>query len=191
MEKKQTLDIKKLTYLAVLTAIVFVLQFLPIKVAGTFTVTFVLLPIVIGVALCGISAGVWLGAVFAAAVFATGDAALFLSFDVLGTVVTVFAKGMLAGLGAGLVYKLFEKKNRYLAVTASAVVTPIINTGVFFLGCVVFFMDDINVYFGLGGEGIIPFIITALIGFNFIIELAVNICLAPTIYRLINLKKAK
>lgn len=191
-DTKFKVDARRLTYLSVLTAIVFLLQVISLGLRfATFSLTFVFVPVVIGVAMCGIGSGVWLGAVFAAAVFATGDAALFLSFDVFGTVVTVFVKGMLAGLVAGLVYRLFEKKNRYLAVALSALIAPIVNTGVFFLGCLVFFMDDISVFFGLNGEGVVAFIITTIIGINFIIEVIVNLCLTPAVYRLIEIKKGK
>ncbi len=185
-------DVRKLTYLAILTAIVFVLQFLSLFTRFSFfSLTFVLVPIVIGVALCGVSAGPWLGLVFGIAVLASGDAALFMGFDVFGTIVTVILKGVLAGFAAGLVYRLLEKKNRYLSVILAAITTPIVNTGIFFLGCVVFFFDDIQTFWSLEAGAVVPFVITGLIGINFLIELAVNLVLVPTVYRLINIKKKK
>ena len=36
---------------------------------------------------------------------------------------------------------------------------------------------------------VVPFVITGLIGINFIIEVAVNLVLVPTVYRLIQIKK--
>lgn len=183
-------DVRRLTYLAILTAIVFLLQFIPIKL-GMFNLTFVLVPIVIGVALCGTYAGPWLGFVFGVAVLVSGDAALFLGFTVVGTIVTVLLKGTLAGLGAAFVYKLLQKKNRYLAVAVSAVATPIINTGIFFLGCVIFFFNDIQTFWQLESGGVVAFVITGLIGLNFFVELAVNLILVPTVYRLIEIAKKK
>jgi uncharacterized membrane protein len=156
-----------------------------------FNLTFVLVPIVIGVALCGTYAGPWLGFVFGVAVLVSGDAALFLGFTVVGTIVTVLLKGTLAGLAAAFVYKLLAKKNRYLAVAVSAVTTPIVNTGIFFLGCVVFFFKDIQMYWQLESDGVIVFVITGLIGLNFFVELAVNLILVPTVYRLIEIAKKK
>ncbi len=183
-------DAKRLTYLSVLTAIVFVLQYLSFFTRFTvFSLTFVLVPIVIGVALCGWVAGPWLGFVFGLAVLISGDAALFLEFSIFGTIVTVLLKGMLAGLAAAVVYTLFEKKNRYLAVVLAAVSAPIVNTGVFFLGSVVFFFKDIMSYWNLEAGAVVPFVITGLIGINFIIEVAVNLVLVPTVYRLIQIKK--
>lgn len=183
-------DIRRLTYLAILTAIVFLLQFVPIKL-GVFNLTFVLVPIVIGVALCGTYAGPWLGFVFGVAVLASGDAALFLGFSVVGTIVTVLLKGTLAGLAAAFVYKLLVKKNRYWAVAVSAVTTPIVNTGIFFLGCAVFFFDDIQTFWQLEAGDVAAFVITGLIGLNFFIELAVNLVLVPSVYRLIEIAKKK
>lgn len=187
---KNTVDIRKMTYLAILTAIVFVLQFISLFLRfSAFSLTFVLVPIVIGVSICGIGAGAWLGFVFGLAVFATGDAALFLQFNIPATIFLVFLKGILAGLAAGLVYKLLEKKNRYLAIICSAVAAPVVNTGTFFLGCELFFFKDIAAEFALKAEEVTLFIITGFIGINFFVELAVNLILAPTIYKLIEINK--
>ena len=183
-------DVRKMTYLAILTAIVFVLQFIPVKFT-LFSLTFVLVPIVIGVALCGTYAGAWLGFIFGVAVLVSGDAALFMGFNVFGTIVTVLLKGTVAGLAAGLVFRLLEKKNRYLAVVIAAITTPIVNTGIFFLGCTVFFFKDIQEFWSLEGGAVVPFIVTGLIGINFIIEVVVNMVLVPSVYRLINIKKKK
>jgi uncharacterized membrane protein len=185
-----SIDIKKLTYIALLTAIVFLLQFLArFFQFATFSLTFVLVPIVVGVALCGVAAGAWLGFAFGLAVFLTGDAALFLQFNIVGTIITVMLKGTLSGFFAGLVYKLLEKKNRYVAIFAAALTAPIVNTGIFFLGSLIFFFDSIAAFWNLAAGEVVPFIITGLIGINFIIEVVINIVLAPTIYRIININK--
>ena len=190
MKTNSKLDVRKMTYLAILSAIVFVLQFISLFLRfATFSLTFVLVPIVIGVSICGVGAGAWLGFIFGLAVFATGDAALFLQFNIPATIFLVFLKGILAGLAAGLVYKLIEKKNRYVAIICSAVAAPIVNTGTFFLGCELFFFEDIAAQFVLKAEEVTLFIITGFIGINFIIELVVNLVLAPTIYKLIEINK--
>lgn len=190
MNNKTTVDIRKLTYLAMLTAIVFVLQFVSLFMRFTyFSLTFVLVPIVVGVALCGVWAGAWLGLVFSLAVFITGDAALFYAFNPWATILVVVLKGVLAGIVCGYVYKLIEKKNRYAAIVSSAVTAPIVNTGIFFIGCELFFFSDIAAYFNVQAEKVTVFIIIVLIGINFIVEFAVNLILAPTIYRLIEIKK--
>ena len=189
MNNKTTIDIRKLTYLAIFTALIFVLQLLSFFMRGpVFSLTFVLVPIVIAVALCGVGAGPWLGFIFGVAVLVSGDAAFFLAFDPFGTVLTVLVKGTLAGLAAALVYKALEKVNKYLAVIIAAITAPIVNTGVFFLGCMIFFFDDIMAYYSLGAAEVATFVVTGFIGINFIIEVAVNLVLVPTIYRIINIK---
>ena len=189
MERKTSLDIRKLTYLAMLTAIVVVLQFLGsfIKL-GMFSVSLVLVPIVVGAAICGPLAGLWLGFVFGIIVLVSGDAAAFFAVNEIGTVVTVIVKGSMAGLVSGLVYKLFEKKNKYVAVFSSAVVCPIVNTGIFLLGCLVFFLETVTEWgAAVGYESAGAYMILGLAGGNFLFELLFNIFLGPVIVTLIDI----
>ena len=178
----------KLVGTALLTAIVVVLQIVggAIKV-GTFSISLVLMPIVVGAALFGIWSGAWLGLVFGVMVMATGDAALFLAFNVPGTIITVLAKGILAGLAAGAVYKLLEKKNKYVATLLASIASPVVNTGVFLIGCAVFFMDTIKSR--AGDAPVFKYMIVGLVGFNFILELAINLVLNPVIVRIVDIGK--
>ena len=173
--KKRT-DVLKLTYISVLTAIVVVLQFIPIKIS-TFELALSVPAIVIGAAICGAGAGTWLGFVFGAVVLMLPGTAAFLSFHLVGTILTVLLKGILAGLSAGVVYKLLEGVNRYVAVLTSAVVATFVNTAVFLVGSLLFFEGDIST------------VINVFISVNFLIELLVNVVLVPTVYRIINIKK--
>ena len=83
--------------------------------------------------------------------------------------------------------KLLEKVNRYAAILCAAIAAPVVNTGVFFLGCHLFFFEDIASFFEIEAEQVTVFIITVLIGINFIIELLVNIVLAPTVCRILDI----
>lgn len=183
-------DTKKLVYLAILTALVCILQIISNITAGILPVpiTLTLVPIVMGAALSGKWSGTWLGAVFAAVVIFSGASEPFFSINPFGTVITVFLKGVLAGLVAGLIYSLVEKKNRYLAILLAGGIAPVVNTGIFILGCYVFFYDYVASL--AGGEGIFLFIITVFAGVNFLIELGLNMLLAPVILRLVNIKKS-
>ena len=101
---------KKLVGIALFTAIVVVLQMLGGAIRfGTFQISLVLVPIVVGAAVFGWKAGTWLGFVFGLVVLLNGDAAPFLAVNAFGTIITVLAKGALCGLAAGAVYTLFEK----------------------------------------------------------------------------------
>ena len=85
--------IMKITGTAILTAVVVVLQLLGSFIhLGPFSISLVLVPIVIGAALYGWIAGAWLGLVFSIVVLLT-DAGAFLAVSVPGTIITVVFKG--------------------------------------------------------------------------------------------------
>ena len=184
---KKSFNTRKLVLLALLTAIVVVLQsvaaVLPIF---PFTLTLVLIPIVIGSALINTFAGCWLGLVFELVVLLTGNANVFLAFSPAATILVLLLKGVLTGLSAGWTYKLLAAKNRTIAVVAAAVISPIVNTGVFILGCYVFFLPVVMGFqeaFGLVGANAVIFL--GFVGLNFPLELIINIVLSPTIVRLV------
>ncbi len=188
----QKKTIETLTYSAILTALVVVLQLLGgfIKF-GPFSISLVLLPIVIGAALCGKWIGAWLGFVFGVAVLLSGDAGAFLAIDVPGTIVTVLAKGTLCGLLAGLVYEWAAKCNQYVGVVAAAIVCPVVNTGIFLIGCRVFFYPTLLQWASADGYGgnFIGYLLIGFVGINFLVELGANILLSPAAVRLIHIAK--
>lgn len=177
---------KKIAGLGLLTAIVVVLQLLGSFIHfGPFSISLVLIPIVVGAALYGKTAGAWLGLAFGITVIASGDAATFLTVNPFGTVVTVLLKGLLAGLIAGWFYSVIEKKSKAAATVTAAIVCPVVNTGVFLIGCLLFFMDPLKEW--AGGTNVFVYMITGLVGFNFLFELGANLILSPTIIKLVSL----
>ena len=155
-----------------------------------FSVTLTLVPIVVGAALYVWQAGGTLGFAFGVAVLLSGDAAAFMTIDPLATVGVVLVKGTACGLVAGLIYRLLSKVNTVLAVVVAAISGPIVNTGIFLLGCVFFFMPTITEWAAMFGfENATAYMFLGLAGVNFLIELGVNILLAPVIVRLIKLAK--
>lgn len=183
---------KNMVGIALFTAIVVVLQLLAVglKALGLFSISLVLVPIVVGAAVYGWKGGAWLGFAFGVAVLLSGDAAAFLAIDVLSTILVVLIKGTACGLVAALVYKLLEKRSRLVAVVAAAVICPVVNTGIFLLGCQVFFLDTVTEWaatYGFANVG--AYMIFGLTGINFLIELGVNLVLSPVITRLIRLGK--
>lgn len=177
-----------LVWLGVLTAIVIVLQSLGAAIhLGVFSITLVLVPIVVGAALLGWKAGGWLGFVFGVVVLLT-DAAAFLAINVPGTVITCILKGVLAGVAAGVVYKLLEKVNVWLAVLAAAVVAPIVNTGVFLLGCTVFFLDTVKEWGAAAGyDNVGAYFLFGFVGLNFLVEMGINLVLSTAIVRILEI----
>lgn len=177
MQTKNLLDIRKLTYLAMLTALVVVLQIFIAPLIGAATglsPTLVLIPIVLGVASCGIGAGAWLGGVFSLIVMFDPTTVPFLEFNPILTVLLVFLKGVGAGVVAGLIFKLLSRKNKIVAIIVAALSAPIVNTGIFVIGCILFFRE-------LTGIGIYSLFITV----NFAVELAVNAVLVPAIHHIL------
>ena len=181
----------RLTLLAILTALVAILAYLGgfVKIGGLASISLTLIPVVLGAALCGPAAGAALGGVAGVVFFMTADAAFWLGLSIPGTILTVMVKGILSGLCAGLVYRLLENKNRYLAVLAAAIVCPVVNTGIFLLGCLVFFLDAVKGFALAEGLSVGAYLILFFVGLNFVFELLSNILLSPAIVNLINIRK--
>lgn len=181
-----------LTTMGLLTAIVVVLQAMAIAIRfGVFNITLVLVPIVVGAALYGWKAGAWLGFVFGVVVLFT-DAGAFLAINIPGTIITVLLKGTLAGAAAGFIYSLFSRKNDILGVIGAGIVSPIVNTGIFLLGCLVFFYDTIAQWAtGAGFENVGAYMVTAFVGLNFVVELAINLVLSSAIVLILKVAKKR
>ena len=182
-------QIKRLVLLALFTALVAVLSYLGgfIKIGGFASISLTLIPVVLGAALLGPLAGMWLGGVSGVVFFMTADAVFWFGLSIPGTVITVMVKGMASGLLAGFVYKLVELFNRYVAVVAAAVVAPVVNTAIFIIGCFIFFLDTVQGGATAEGMSLGAYIIIFFVGFNFLFELLANLLLSPAILRVINI----
>lgn len=182
---------KNIVGVGLFTAIVVVLQFLGGSVKfGMFSISLVLVPIVVGAALYGWRSGAWLGFAFGAAVLLSGDAAAFLVIDPIATIFVVLIKGMACGLMAGLIYQLVSRISHVAAVFTAAAICPIVNTGVFLLGCQLFFLDTVTEWgLAVGFENAAAYMFLGLAGVNFLIEIVVNLLLAPVIVRLVKIGK--
>ena len=189
MQKTKT-NTQKLALTALFTAIVAVLSYLGgfIKIGGLASISLTLIPVVLGAALLGPLTAAWIGAVSGIVFFFTPDAALWFGLSIPGTIITVLIKGALAGLAAGLVYKLLAKANTYLAIIISAIVAPVVNTSVFLVGSLLFFFDTVSAGAGAEGIGIFAYLIIFFVGLNFVFELLVNIVLSPALYRIMKIK---
>lgn len=178
---------QKIVGIGLFTAIVVALQLLAASIKfGPFSITLVLAPIVIGAALYGVGAGAWLGVAFGLSVLISGDAAAFMTINPAGTVITVLLKGILAGLAAGLIYKALEKTNKTVAVVLAGIACPIVNTGIFLVGCYLFFQEWLVSVFGTTGFATV---VTGLVSINFAVELGINMVLASVIVRVIDIGK--
>jgi uncharacterized membrane protein len=190
--------IQKMVGVSLLIAVMIVLQFLasvfPIKI-GPVSLSLVLIPIVLGAATYGISAGGVLGGAFGVMTYIFcvngmdgGGHMVFQASPVLCFIV-VMAKGILCGLAAGAVYQLLRNKNGYVAMLCAAIVCPVVNTGVFLTGMFLFFMDVLRVW--AGGSDVVGYVLSGLIVINFLPELGINLAFSPAGQRILRaIKKA-
>ncbi len=178
-------NVRKTVGIGLFCAIVVVLQYLfgGITVGGT-SINPVLVPVVVGAAVYGWQAGAILGFVSGVAILLITPPSFFYGISVAGTVVTVLAKGTLSGLAAGIVYRLLCRRSRFAAVLASAMVCPVVNTGLFLAGCYLFFYQGL---LANAGGSFFGYLITTMVGLNIFVELGINMVMAPVITRLIKI----
>lgn len=181
---------RRLTGLALLTAIIVVLQVVATFIKfGPFPITLALAPIIIGAALYGPKSGAYLGGVFGVVVLL----ACIMGWDAGGSVlwnanpfltaVICLAKGALSGLCAGAVYRALSA-TPLLGSIAAGIVSPVANTGLFCL-CLTLLFHDILVAWA-GGTEVFYYILFGLTGVNFLVELAVNLVLSTVIVRVVS-----
>ena len=189
--------IKRTTGIALLMALVVVLQFVGgmIPPVGGFSISLVLIPIVLGSAVYGPKAGALLGATFGVIVTINcitgadvGGAMVFQANPIL-CILVVLGKGILAGLASGFVYMLFRYWNGYIAMVLAAIVCPLVNTGTFIVCMMTFFKDVLAIWAG-GGE-IMAYVLSGLVLCNFVPELIINVVFSPFGQRIVHTLKKK
>ena len=178
--------VKRMVGIALLMAVVVVLQLLgSFKMLGTVELSLVLLPIVVGAAVYGPMAGAILGATFGVVVLTQPGTVFFYEMSVIGTIIVVLLKGALSGLLAGLTYRALSKKAPVVAVILCAIVCPVVNTAIFFLGCMTFFYADLAAF----SPNVALYVITTFIGVNFIAEFLFNVLCCPVVIRVLHILK--
>ena len=180
---------KRVAVLGVFAAVIVVLQLLSYSIkVGPFNLSLVLIPIVLGAVLYGPKIGAALGAIFGAVVvvccFTGLDAGGYILFSANPWLTSLICllKGALAGFVAGLIANLpLREKKPYLAIILAAAAAPIANTGLFCIATLTFFKDILVSW--AGGTNLMVYVLTGLIGINFIIEFVVNCVFAPVLFR--------
>jgi len=183
--------IRKMTGVAFLMALVVVLQLVGAMIppVGGFTISLVLIPIVIGAALYGPGTGALLGAVFGIIVVIgcitgtdAGGAMVFQANPTL-CILVVMGKGILAGFLSGMVYQAVSRYNEMLAMVLAAIVCPVANTGIFLVCMGTFFMEVLAAW--AGGSNVLGYVLSGLVLCNFIPELIINVLFSPAGSRII------
>ncbi len=182
----------RLTQLSILAALIVVLQLLSygIKI-GTFNLSLVLIPLVVGGALFGAGAGALLGLIFGVVVVIgcisgmdIGGNILW-NVDPLLTALVCLTKGVAAGAAGGAIAALFKKWDKpVLGVILSAIIVPIVNTGLFTLAMWFLFRETLISW--AAGQEVVYYIFFGLIGTNFLIEFGLNLILSPVTERIVS-----
>lgn len=190
--RRSSRETRRLTGTAILAAVVVVLTVICTFVRfGPFSITLALAPILIGGALYGSRSGAILGFTFGLVVLITGlfgwdggTVMYLMSQNALALLLIVLGKGTAAGWLAALTYHAIAKKNEKVAVVISGIVCPVVNTGLFIVFMLIFFIDTLSSW-ASGSTNLISYLILTLTGVNFLVELAVNMVLSAGITRLI------
>ncbi len=196
-DRKKT---QRMTTLAILSAIVVVLQCLSYALArfGFFPPSLVLVPIVLGGILLGIGSGTFLGFVFGVVTLVAGIAGIDASCQLLWAAnpfwcaFLCLGKATAAGAAAGALAKLLSgqmKKYPLVSVLPSALIAPIVNTGIFLLGMRFCYWDILVAW--AGGKPILSFLFVGLAGVNFLLEVGINLLLTPAIILIVKAVRTK
>ena len=185
---------KNVALLGILVALVIVLQLFAsaIPMFGV-TLNFSLIPIAFAGILLGWMGGAIVGFACGLVVWITmavlgqepTTAALFQSSPIILTIMCI-GKTTISGLVSGLVFKWISKKNSFLAIVFSAVIIPIVNTGIYMLGMVIM-QDAVAEILSLNtwSAGIVFTVVFGIIWLNFVLEMAINLIFIPVIHRVI------
>ncbi len=191
--------------LSMLIALVVVLQMISAlipPIAGTVSITLTLVPVVVGAILFGKKGGALLGFTFGLIVLINCISGLDVGGNILWnanpalTALICFVKGIAAGFIPAVLYELVRGKaeqassgRKYAAALVAALSAPIVNTGLFVCGMLLFFMDTLRAW--AGGTDIASYILIGLAGVNFLVEFFINIILTPAIVRIVEVVKKK
>lgn len=189
--------ILRMVQMALLVALVFVLQTFGsfIKI-GPLPLSFVLVPIVIGAIHLGPSCGAILGGVFGFITMIMGISGVDVFSHMLWEaspiwfIIICLLKAILAGLGSAVIYKglnkLFGGRHVTVSTIIASVSAPIINTGIFVVGMLLFFGGVAESFVNESYTSAVEVVLLMLAGFNFLGEFAVNLVLSPAIVRIVD-----
>jgi uncharacterized membrane protein len=175
--------ILKMVQLSILTAILIVMSLTPLGYlrVGTVSITFLMIPVVIGAIVCGPAGGAFLGFIFGITSFLQcvtgGDqlGALAWAANPFGAFIMCIPPRVLAGFLPGLVVKALGDKVRPITFPTAALFGSLLNTVLFLGALLLIFGNNSELMKGLGfsqGGSIIAYIAAAIGAANGLIEAA-------------------
>ena len=139
---------------------------------GPVNINLSLVTVVLGAVLYGPLSGAVLGFFNGLIVLLSPSTiAIFMPISPIGTVIACLLKCTIAGLVAGLLFKLFKNKNNLIGLIIASILVPIINTGIFSVVCLLFFRPFLESGVSETFPNIGAFLIFGVIGINFIVEI--------------------
>jgi len=182
-----SLKIKKMVGIASLAAIVAVLQLIANYITfGPVSITLALIPLIIGAILYGPSGGAILGGLMGLIILTAPSTGSFLAINPIVTVLLCVIKTSVAGMVSGYIFKGLRKINLKLGVVLASIAAPLVNTGIFAVGCILFYMPSITTWAGEGANAY-AFLFLSMIGINFIIEFVINSVLSPIVLYIVKI----
>lgn len=178
---KRTQRIKKITGIAVFMALTIALQCVaPLIKIGFVEIALGLIPMILGACIYGPLPGLLLGLTLGSTIMLSPDTlTYFMPVNPAMTVILCLVKTGLAGFVSAVLYRVLKSKKSLIRIGVSTFVAPVINTGLFILGVLLFFLE---VY----GGSVVAFFTTTLL-INFLIELSVMVILVPAFERILKL----
>lgn len=181
---QKKVNVKLMTQLGLLTAIIVILAFTPLgylKTAGV-EITFMTIPVAIGAIILGPKAGAFLGGVFGLTSFlqcfgisAFGTALC--NINPFLTLILCLVPRIACGFLSGLIFKTLIKadKTKLISYAVASFSTAFINTALFVIGLILMFWNtDFIQGLNADGKGIFGFLI-AFVGINGVIESIVTL----------------
>ena len=185
MEKKKFFNTRMIATTGVLLGVEIILQVIGnyIVIPGGFAnLNFSLIIITLGAILYGPLVGGFLGLVSGAlTLFAPSTISYFFAVSPVGTILTCLIKTTAAGVVAGFIAKALKNKNDLLGSILASIASPIANTGLFCVFCVIFFKQRL---LEINPNNTAAALFLGLIGVNFIFEIIVNVIMVPSLYKI-------
>ena len=192
--EKNKISTLQLTELSILLALVVALQ--SISSFGVVNICLCLIPITLGAILLDWRLGGMLGFAFGLVAILWGvvgkDMFTFYLFNAnpIMTILICLIKGSLAGIVPAFVYRRLKGYNPLVAGIAAGISAPVVNTGIFAIGClviqgdVIYTMEQLGFSYDPEAMSFFALLFGVIITANFFIELLINVIFAPSLHKL-------
>lgn len=194
---KRKTNVRYLTELALLTAIVLIMAYTPLgylKTPWGVEITFIVIPVAVGAVVLGPMAGAFLGLIFGLTSFAqcfgaSPMGAIFLQESPIGTFVVCVVNRVLVGLIPALLYLALKRfdKTRVAGIALCCFLAPALNTLFYIVGNWFIFSDtwlSVSIasygYSGQGGFSLLAFML-GMVAVNGLAEAASGLVLGTAV----------